>query len=367
MEKLIYEMEQYHTSKWSGGITTEFAIFPASARYLERDFIWRLSSASVDAKESTFTKLPDYDRILMVLEGEAVLAHADQRTVKLAALEQDSFDGAVKTSCFGQIKDYNLMTRKGCRSRMFLMDAEAVGKPVEKTDQAGFSHGSYGFYCLTGYAVVSLDGENHMVPAGSQMVVNFDEGEYGEMTLMGEGKVIVTEIFYDRHALVAEVIPEEKATFEDFKAAFRLSHHRNKWSGILGGRKQEKLWYDEALQEKLRFLDRSCIGLVLWVVVTGFLAASAALWMSHGLAVALVVLWTIIHNLLVSPVIYLFVLPKPIKSHMKQVQALTPYERKLYEEQAASNPELEKLLKKYKYSGRDWDGEYESLFSRFKK
>jgi environmental stress-induced protein Ves len=118
MKKRIYKEENYKTSKWSGGNTRELAIYPANAEYLDRDFLRRLSSADSDLEESSFTKLPDYDRILMVLEGSVVLAHGDERTASLDAFAYDEFDGAVKTKCFGKlIKDYNLIYRKGCKGR----------------------------------------------------------------------------------------------------------------------------------------------------------------------------------------------------------------------------------------------------------
>ena len=34
----------YITTKWSGGLTTQLGIAPASAVYADRDFLWRLSS-----------------------------------------------------------------------------------------------------------------------------------------------------------------------------------------------------------------------------------------------------------------------------------------------------------------------------------
>ena len=117
MKIKLYKHENYNTSSWSGGETRELAIYPERAKYLDRDFIWRLSSASSDQEESSFTRLPDYDRILMVLEGDIVLAHGEERTVGLKQYEQDTFDGAVKTKCFGNLKlNYNLIMRKGCRA-----------------------------------------------------------------------------------------------------------------------------------------------------------------------------------------------------------------------------------------------------------
>ena len=37
----------YIVSVWSGGTTTQIAIAPEGARYAERDFLWRVSSATV--------------------------------------------------------------------------------------------------------------------------------------------------------------------------------------------------------------------------------------------------------------------------------------------------------------------------------
>ena len=105
MKKRIIKEDQFNISKWSGGTTIETAIFPEKSQYLERDFIWRLSSATVEIEESSFTKLPDYDRVLMVLDGYVVLAFGDERSVALSQYQHASFDGAIKTKCFGPMTD----------------------------------------------------------------------------------------------------------------------------------------------------------------------------------------------------------------------------------------------------------------------
>ena len=97
MDIRVYKETDFHTSKWTGGTTTELAIFPQTSKYLERNFIWRLSTAVCELEETTFSKLPDFDRVLMVLEGDVVLAHQDVRAIRLGELEQDSFDGAYHT------------------------------------------------------------------------------------------------------------------------------------------------------------------------------------------------------------------------------------------------------------------------------
>ena len=105
--------EDFSVSKWMGGKTKELAIFPPGAKYIDRDFIWRLSSATVELEESDFSKLPDYDRVLMVMEGSAVLTYDGKKSIRLKELEQDSFDGGAKTKSYGKITDFNVMVRKG--------------------------------------------------------------------------------------------------------------------------------------------------------------------------------------------------------------------------------------------------------------
>ena len=106
-------------SLWSGGTTTQLAIWPPEALYADRDFLWRLSSAVVELPESDFTPLPDYRRILMILDGRLELSHDGGPVIVLNELEQNTFDGASHTISRGQVTDFNLMMRKGrCDGRV---------------------------------------------------------------------------------------------------------------------------------------------------------------------------------------------------------------------------------------------------------
>ena len=368
MKIRLYGNEEFNTGKWSGGETTEFAIYPEKAKYIDRDFVWRLSSASVDVEESTFTKLPDYDRILMVLEGEAILAHGDERTVKLGALQQDSFGGDARTKCFGKIRDYNLIMKKGCSGSLEVIDVQSAAKEVAAGEQGEHTHASYGFYCIKGYAVVSAGGETHMVQSGKQLVLDFEEGEARELSIMGEGKVIVAEVFYTKLAHAAVEIPEEKATFEDFKTAFKLARGNSKWKKAMGKDKADDVWYDEALKNKLAMLDRTYIGIILWAIVCVVFILLAVKGMPHTAAIAALVAWTVLYALVISPLIYMMVLPKPIKAHIKKVDTLTEYEMQLYLNEQGGNEMTDKLLRKYKKStGEGWDVDGESILGRIKK
>lgn len=103
----------YTVSTWSGGTTTQLAIFPPEAVYADRDFLWRVSSATVDLEESDFTPLPDYDRLIATLRGEIVLTHNGGAPLTLRPYEVHAFSGGDATHSVGRCTDFNLMLRRG--------------------------------------------------------------------------------------------------------------------------------------------------------------------------------------------------------------------------------------------------------------
>ena len=110
--RIIRQADQI-TTEWSGGTTTQLAIYPPDSTYASRAFRWRLSSATVNVPESTFTSLSGFNRILMILSGTMRLKHEGHHETLLHACEQDTFDGSWTTTSFGRAVDFNLMTRTG--------------------------------------------------------------------------------------------------------------------------------------------------------------------------------------------------------------------------------------------------------------
>jgi len=54
---------------WSGGLTYEYMIYPETANYSERNFVFRISSATIDKVPSEFTKFKGYHRYLVMLDN----------------------------------------------------------------------------------------------------------------------------------------------------------------------------------------------------------------------------------------------------------------------------------------------------------
>lgn len=110
MPIIITPANQQTTSHWGGGTTTQLCIYPFDSDYVKRNCIFRISSATIDIEESIFTKLPGYNRTLMVLKGSLKLIHADHHTKKLKPLETDNFQGDWDTKSKGKAVDFNVMT-----------------------------------------------------------------------------------------------------------------------------------------------------------------------------------------------------------------------------------------------------------------
>ena len=109
----VFHSSDYRVTDWSGGRTTELAIAPEGSLYAERKFLWRFSTATAEVEESTYTSLPDYDRVILSLRGLLRLSHDDATWRDFAEFEPYAFDGGVTTQARGKVADLNLMLRKG--------------------------------------------------------------------------------------------------------------------------------------------------------------------------------------------------------------------------------------------------------------
>ena len=103
----------YVVSHWSGGKTIQVAIAPKGAVYADRDFLWRVSSATADLDESDYTPLPDYERWLSVFDRPIRLRHDGGEVITLNPYGLHRFDGGADTHSWGRCVDFNLMLRKG--------------------------------------------------------------------------------------------------------------------------------------------------------------------------------------------------------------------------------------------------------------
>ena len=165
----IIKSENLKTSNWGGGFTTELFIYPRTAEYKLRDFKFRLSTATVEIEESTFTPLPGISRTLMVLDGEMTLKHKDHHTIKLNKLQKDHFEGNWKTTSVGKCSDFNLMV-------IGEMNSELTGAMVKKGERQIFENRTswdWNFlYLYRGECKVLINNKAYTLSKGDLLTIN---------------------------------------------------------------------------------------------------------------------------------------------------------------------------------------------------
>ncbi len=378
MECKVFKKDDYSTSEWAGGKTRQLAIFPENGDYKKREFIWRLSSATCELDESKFTSLPNYDRTLVVLKGSVVLAHRDVRTARLGELEQDQFDGGWDTTSFGKITDYNLMVHKGSSADVRILDlteqnqkldigpgsaaehkASAAdpehapnGAPDTAPAQSGWKLATQALFVRDGYAAVDVNGRMVMVREDEQLVINYDLREKLELSVMGEGHAVWCQIFYnyDPGEFGPTPVEAQPASASDFGECRFIAHSQFRLSRFTNKR-LKKVWFDEELQKGIRKINRIYLPEILLIGILVLILALGAGRISGPVLALLCIAWVIADWELVTPLLYLAALPKPVSAHIRPIEALTPYERRLWEKQNATNERVDRILGRYTFTG----------------
>lgn len=194
MEIKITRKSEHVTSLWSGGTTCQLAISPEDSSYKERNFDFRLSTASIETEESSFTRLPGISRTIMILEGELKLEHKKRHTKTLKKFDTDCFQGDWNTISFGKARDFNLMTSGNVKGVL-----ESIPlKPNEINAETRFDiYSIIGYYLLSG-SIEILDKDNkYLIEQGDLILMKSkNQGEQIISRAIEGSDIIVSAIQY---------------------------------------------------------------------------------------------------------------------------------------------------------------------------
>ena len=175
----------YVRSVWSGGTTTQLLIAPTGATYTARDFLWRVSSATVELDESDFTALPDYERLIATLRGGITLTHDGGAPIKLRPYEVHAFSGGERTHSLGRCTDFNLMLRRGqadgSMEAVFLDAGERRALTTEGAEQVLL-------YAAEGACTVTVDTEQLELRCGESLLCS---GDFSLSLASADGAVLM--------------------------------------------------------------------------------------------------------------------------------------------------------------------------------
>ena len=173
----VISREKQLVSNWSGGITSQIAIWPPDADYSTKKFVWRLSTARVELEESAFTPLPGVERILMLMAGCMELKHTDHHDVVLQPYDQDHFWGDWHTKSVGRASDFNLMMTKGCSGSLRWYGLPSVGTldiDLGTFAQDGSCQATV-LYCADGEIRLAVEERVYLLTEGDALFI------YGEL------------------------------------------------------------------------------------------------------------------------------------------------------------------------------------------
>ena len=370
MKCTLHKKENRKTQSFSGGRISELASGPSTREQDTREqdacgqtagtgeTLWHLKLLAAEQEETALPQDEGCDRVLMVLDGEAVISYENQRVARLKALEQDRCDGDWPTTVFGRTAVYELAVRKGSEGYLdliFPQKENTLCRASEENERSGAAHA---LYCHSGYAVINAGSESFMLGAGDLLVIESSaEGEELSYGVMGEGTLIRAQVFYGETAGGPEIIPRQRATFDDFKACVYLANVQFRWAKYLVKSLKTK-WFDEELSRAINLLERCYATTIVFVIGIAALAVLEARGpFSAGQVLLLALVWIVVDSLLVSPAIYMLAVPKPVRAHIKDVDKLTPYEKKVREQELAKDPFMEKMKRKYDKHTRMWGEE----------
>ena len=110
MDIKIIKKKEIQPQVWEGGKTFQYCIFPEECRYSDRDFDFRISSATIEKVPSKFTRFSGYKRFLVMLDEDLSIEKNGKREYYLEH-EVFDFDSSDEVQSFSLGSDFNLMVK----------------------------------------------------------------------------------------------------------------------------------------------------------------------------------------------------------------------------------------------------------------
>ncbi|MDO5028922.1 MAG: HutD family protein [Bacillota bacterium] len=173
MKDKLINKEDFSVSEWSGGTTTQLIIEPEGADFKNRDFDFRISSATFTSTASTFSDFSGYQRYILPLKGQLSVDHKDLYQRSLQPYEVEYFSGSWHTDSTNSLDcvDYNFIVKDGKFANLQVFAQEASYIPKRS--------GSLCFFSLEDFTIEINDGKNSKnIPGNSMYVIREEDSIY---------------------------------------------------------------------------------------------------------------------------------------------------------------------------------------------
>lgn len=191
MKLQVLKSENFELKTWSGGTTTELFIYPPTSEFGRRNFNFRISTATVEVEQSTFTALPNVNRTLMVLDGVMTLDHQNKHTTRLKKFDFDYFEGGWKTVSNGMCTDFNLMTMGKTSGKL---EAIVIGRDQEKAYTLDHKMGWVFLYVAQGGVTIRTNSTIHELAMGELLTIDNPDNSNMQISSTYETELVVVRI-----------------------------------------------------------------------------------------------------------------------------------------------------------------------------
>lgn len=188
MEQKVFSNDEFVTSKWTGGTTTQLFIHPKNSNYSDRNFELRISIANVEQEDSEFTSLPGYDRKLLILEGGISIAHEGHHSGQMKKFDVDSFQGDWKTRSAGRCTDFNVMSNEFWNTHLFGLQLDT---DQSETIPFGGIEGKMFVYLHKGSLEVETEIDQYLLSDGMLMEIDFRSMHELQLRALDQSEVVL--------------------------------------------------------------------------------------------------------------------------------------------------------------------------------
>jgi environmental stress-induced protein Ves len=187
----LLRASDYQRARWKndGGWTTEIARDPAAA---SSDFRWRVSIADIES-DGPFSNFPDVDRALLLLAGNGIELDIDGAPpLRLTErFQRVHFAGESSVECrllAGATRDFNVMVRRDA------VRADVVARPLVGSMVIFPEDGvEWLVHAFAGDAHARCGQDDVVLPAGSSLKLDFEDGERARVVLEGAGELVLVK------------------------------------------------------------------------------------------------------------------------------------------------------------------------------
>lgn len=268
---------------------------------------------------------------------------------KETVIEKDSLNTQYDYAKLTSRTEYELQIPKGSKSTLSVK--ELCGKNFEYMPKLAKTKETFSMsvFSAEGRARIDFDDSNvYEIEEGECLVFTFEkDDEIRGFDISGEGTFIISEIDFTFEPNVETAKESAKGGFDDFKKCVFIANTQFRWAKFLF-KSLKSTWYDEALTKAIWKIERFYVTMFAMIIGLGAILIAGAKLATWPVTFGIAAVWVIVFQLLIAPLIYFAVVPKPVASHIKHVDDLNQYERNIYESTKNKDQHMEHLMNKYK-------------------